>query len=340
MEARRGEWLAAIAAAADVDALRRLENALLGRKGEITELVKSVARLPKEERPRAGRAANALKEEIERALAARREELARAALEAELRSRDFDPTEPGPRVLRGSLHPVTVVESEIVDLLGSMGFAWCDGPEVETEFYNFEALNIPPDHPARDAQDTFWLEDGNLLRTHTSPVQIRTLRRMRPPLKVIAPGRTFRQETVDASHEHTFHQVEGLAVDRDVSVAHLVHTMKTMLRGLFEREVEVRLRPGFFPFVEPGFELDMSCILCGGSGCSACKRLGWMELMGCGMVHPRVLEVCEVDPEVYSGFAFGLGLSRVAMLRYGIQDIRYLMGADTRFLGQLDEVPR
>jgi phenylalanyl-tRNA synthetase alpha chain len=232
-----------------------------------------------------------------------------------------------------------VVQNELVDLFTSLGFTWQDGPEIESEFYNFEALNIPGDHPARETQDTFWNTDRTLLRTHTSPVQVRAMREFGPPLKVIVPGRCFRQEAVDASHEHTFYQMEGLVVDKGVSTANLIHTMKTCLRVILRRDdIHVRLRPGFFPFVEPGFELDVNCPFCEGKGCKVCKQSGWIEILPCGMVHPKVLEVGGIDPEEYTGFAFGMGLQRVVMLRYGINDIRYFMGGNLRFLEQFDEV--
>ncbi len=216
----------------------------------------------------------------------------------------------------------------------SLGFTVLDGPEVETEYYNFDALNIPADHPARDMQDTFWLKDGRLLRTHTSPVQIHGLEKLGPPLKIIAPGRVFRNEEVDPSHEHTFYQLEGMMVDRDVSVAHLIYFMKTLLSAVFHREVTVRLRPGFFPFVEPGFELDIQCLICSGKGCPVCKQSGWVELLPCGLVNPAVLRHGGVDPDQWSGFAFGLGLTRLAMMRYGIDDIRLFSSGDLRFLRQ------
>jgi len=215
-----------------------------------------------------------------------------------------------------------------------MGFAVLDGPEVETEYYNFDALNIPADHPARDMQDTFWLTDGRLLRTHTSPVQIRGLETLGPPLKMIAPGRVFRNEEVDPSHEHTFYQLEGMMVDHDVSVAHLIYFMKTLLSAIFKREVTVRLRPGFFPFVEPGFELDIQCLICNGAGCPVCKHSGWVELLPCGLVHPAVLRAGGANPDEWGGFAFGLGLTRLAMMRYGIDDIRLMNSGDLRFLRQ------
>ncbi len=335
---QRQAWLKAIAEAEDEAALRGLDTRLLGKNGEVTALVKSIPSLPKEQRPEAGKAANLLKVELQKAIAHRRDALAQAAVQQELQSSDFDATEPGPKLLRGSMHPITVVERELIDLFRSLGFSWQDGPEIESEFFNFEALNIPGDHPARDTQDTFWLTDGNLLRTHTSPVQIRTMQRFAPPMKVIVPGRCFRQETVDASHEHSFYQMEGLVVDRKVSVANLIHTMKTCLRVILRREVQVRLRPGFFPFVEPGFELDVNCPFCQGKGCAVCKQSGWIEILPCGMVHPNVLRAGGIDPEEFTGFAFGMGLQRVVMLRYGIHDIRLFMGGDQRFLQQFDEV--
>ena len=351
MEERRRQWLAAVAAAADEPALREVESRLFGKKGLVLELVRSVSTLPKEERPAAGKASNLLKQELEQALAARRETLQQQALARELAGSDFDPSEPGPARIAGALHPITIVQNELVDLFTSMGFSWQDGPEVESEHFNFDALNIPRDHPARESQDTFWLTDGNLLRTHTSPVQVRTMLRFckhgfEPPLKVIVPGRCFRAETVDKSHEHTFYQMEGLVVDRDVSVANLIHTMKTCLRVVLGRsDLKVRLRPGFFPFVEPGFELDVNCPFCLGPdqvsrGCSVCKQSGWIEILPCGMVHPNVLRAGGIDPEAFTGFAFGMGLQRVVMLRYGIDDIRLFMGGDLRFLRQFQEVPK
>lgn len=345
MDDRRKPWLDAIAGAADAASLREVETRLFGKQGEVQELLRSVSSLPKEERPAAGKNANLLKQEVEAALAQRKEALQQAAMQQELAASSFDPTEPGPTPLQGTLHPITIVQSELVDLFTSMGFAWEDGPEIESEFFNFDALNIPSDHPARESQDTFWLEDGSLLRTHTSPVQIRTMQRLtrhgfKPPLKVIVPGRCFRSETVDKSHEHTFYQMEGLVVDRDVSTANLIHTMKTCLRVILQRDLQVRLRPGFFPFVEPGFELDVNCPFCGGKGCQVCKQSGWIEILPCGMVHPKVLKAGGIDPEQYTGFAFGMGLQRVVMLRYGIDDIRHFMGGELRFLQQFKEVPK
>ncbi|HEV8144813.1 MAG TPA: phenylalanine--tRNA ligase subunit alpha [Bryobacteraceae bacterium] len=323
-----------LAAASTRDAVEAVRVDALGRKGKLAEISKTFGKLAPEERARAGKLLNAAKQELEAKIDARLASLDNAALDARLDSEWLDLTAPAPGVRPGSLHPVTQVQREVEEIFVSMGFSVLDGPELETEYYNFDALNIPPDHPARDMQDTFWMKDGRLLRTHTSPVQVRGLQKLGPPLKMIAPGRVFRNEEVDASHEHTFYQVEGMMVDRDVSVAHMVYFMKTMLTAIFHREVTVRLRPGFFPFVEPGFELDIRCLICGGDGCSVCKQSGWVELMPCGLVHPAVLRSGGADPEKWNGFAFGLGLTRLAMMRYGIDDIRLMMGGDLRFLKQ------
>ena len=337
--AAQGEaWLARVREAGDEAALRAIEREVLAKDGAIAALLAAVPGLPREERPAAGRAANELKRSVEAALAEARERLRQAQLAAERSGDGFDPTLPAARAERGTLHPVVRIQRRLEDLFTSMGYTVLDGPEVELDWYNFEALNIPADHPARDMTDTFVcreLAPGQrlVLRTHTSPVQVRAMERLRPPFRAVAPGKVFRQETTDASHEHTFHQMEGLVVDRDVSVGHLIGAMKTLLRGLFKREFEVRLRPGYFPFVEPGFELDARCPFCT-AGCSVCKRTRWIELLPCGLVHPNVLRAGGIDPEVWSGFAFGLGLSRLAMLRYEIDDVRLLLSGDLRFLEQ------
>ncbi len=326
--------LESIRDAATLEDLEAVRVDVLGRKGKLAQLGKQLGTLPPEERAEFGKALNAAKQTLEPAFETKKAQLETAALDRRLQSEWFDLTLPAPGPRRGSLHPVTQIQSEIEHLFLSLGFAVLDGPEVETEYHNFDALNIPRDHPARDAQDTFWLTDGNLLRTHTSPVQVRGMERLGAPLRVIAPGRVFRNEEVDASHEHTFYQIEGMMIDREVSIGHLVYFMKTMLGGVFHREVSVRLRPGFFPFVEPGFELDLGCLICGGPGCPVCKQSGWVELMGCGLVHPNVLRMSGIDPEQWNGFAFGLGLTRLAMMRYGIDDIRLLQSGDLRFLNQ------
>jgi phenylalanyl-tRNA synthetase alpha chain len=320
--------------AGTLEAVEAVRVDALGRKGRLNEISKEFGKLTPEERKSIGKLLNTVKQDLEARLEARKGILETVALDARLASEWIDLTTPAPGVRPGHLHPVTQVQRELEELFVSLGFAVLDGPEVESEYYNFDALNIPADHPARDMQDTFWLTDGRLLRTHTSPVQVRGLEKLGPPLKMIAPGRVFRNEEVDPSHEHTFYQLEGMMVDRDVSVAHLIYFMKTLLSAVFRREVTVRLRPGFFPFVEPGFELDIQCLICGGPGCPVCKQSGWVELLPCGLTHPAVLRYGGVDPEEWSGFAFGLGLTRLAMMRYAIDDIRLFASGDLRFLNQ------
>jgi phenylalanyl-tRNA synthetase alpha chain len=325
---------ARIESAGGPDELEPVRVEVLGRKGTLAQISKQMGRLAPEERARIGKLLNSVKESLEAALEARKKLFEQQAIAARLDAEWVDLTLPAPGPRPGSLHPITQIQREIEDLFTSMGFAVLGGPEVEDEYHNFDALNIPSDHPARDMQDTFWLTDGSLLRTHTSPVQVRGMERLGPPLRMIAPGRVFRNEEVDASHEHTFYQLEGMMIDRDVSVAHLIYFMKTLLSRIFGRDVTVRLRPGYFPFVEPGFELDIKCLICGGSGCPVCKQGGWVELLPCGLVHPNVLRNSGIDPEEWNGFAFGLGLTRLAMMRYGIDDIRLLQGGDLRFLKQ------
>jgi phenylalanyl-tRNA synthetase alpha chain len=317
-----------------LDAIEAVRVEALGRKGKLAEISKEMGKLAPDERKRIGQLLNSVKQELEGKLEARKAALEAQALDARLDTEWADLTAPAPGPRPGALHPVTQVQRELEQLFISMGFAVLDGPEVESEHYNFDALNIPGDHPARDMQDTFWLKDGRLLRTHTSPVQIRGLETLGPPLKMIAPGRVFRNEEVDPSHEHTFYQLEGMMVDHDVSVAHLIYFMKTLLSAIFKREVTVRLRPGFFPFVEPGFELDIQCLICNGAGCPVCKHSGWVELLPCGLVHPAVLRAGGANPEEWGGFAFGLGLTRLAMMRYAIDDIRLMNSGDLRFLHQ------
>jgi len=332
-ELRRGT-LARFASAGLLEELEEARVEALGRKGTLAQISKDFARLTPQERAARGKLLNSVKQDLESAYEEKKARFERAQLAQRLATEWIDVTLPAPGVRPGSLHPVTQVQWEIEDLFTSLGFAVLDGPEVETEEHNFDALNIPPTHPARDMQDTFWLSSGHLLRTHTSPVQVRGMRKLGPPLRMIAPGRVFRNEEVDASHEHTFYQLEGMMVDRDVSVANLIYFMKTLLSSIFKRDVAVRLRPGYFPFVEPGFELDIQCLICGGPGCPVCKQSGWVELLPCGLVHPNVLRFSGIDPEEWGGFAFGLGLTRLTMMRYGIDDIRQLQGGDLRFLTQ------
>ncbi|HAX44429.1 MAG TPA: phenylalanine--tRNA ligase subunit alpha [Bryobacteraceae bacterium] len=331
LEARAAALLDQAAAADDLEAAR---VEFLGRKGALALISKEMSKLTPEERAQVGRLLNGVKQNLEARYEARKAGFERAALDARLSGEWLDLTLPAPGPRPGKLHPLTQIQHELEELFTSLGFAVVDGPEVETEWYNFDALNIPPAHPARDAQDTFWMEDGHLLRTHTSPVQVRAMERFGAPLRIIAPGRVFRNEELDASHEHTFYQLEGMMVDRHVSVGHMLYFMKSLLAAIFGREVTVRLRPGFFPFVEPGFELDIQCLLCDGRGCAVCKQSGWVELLPCGLVHPNVLRAGGLDPEQWNGFAFGLGLTRLVMMRYGIDDIRHLAAGDLRFLRQ------
>jgi phenylalanyl-tRNA synthetase alpha chain len=323
-----------IRAAASAEELECVRIEVLGRKGTLADISKQFGKLDPAERARIGKLLNTVKQALEQAMEARQAEFEQAATRARLEAEWIDLTLPAPQPERGHLHPLSRIQAEIEDVFTSLGFTVLDGPEVETEYHNFDALNIPPDHPARDMQDTFWLTDGHLLRTHTSPVQVRGMERLGPPLRMIAPGRVFRNEEVDASHEHTFYQLEGMMIDREVSVAHLVYFMQTLLSQVFKRDVTVRLRPGYFPFVEPGFELDILCLICNGEGCPVCKQGGWVELLPCGLVHPNVLRNSGIDPEQWNGFAFGLGLTRLVMMRYAIDDIRQLQGGDLRFLKQ------
>ncbi|HZL57954.1 MAG TPA: phenylalanine--tRNA ligase subunit alpha [Bryobacteraceae bacterium] len=326
--------LARIESAASAEELEAVRVEVLGRKGVLQALSKDMGKLSPEERAARGKLINTAKQALETAYESCKAVFENAALARRLESEWLDLTVPSPGPRPGSLHPITQIQWEIEDLFRSLGFSVLDGPEVETEYYNFDALNIPKDHPARDMQDTFWLEGGHLLRTHTSPVQVRGMEKLGPPLRMIAPGRVFRNESVDASHEHTFYQLEGMMIDRNVSVGNLIYFMKTLLTAIFKREVAVRLRPGFFPFVEPGFELDIQCLICGGTGCPVCKQSGWVELLPCGLINPHVLRASGIDPGEWNGFAFGLGLTRLVMMRYAIDDIRWLQSGDLRFLQQ------
>src|SRR5579885_1161251 len=334
LEELRRATLAAFASAVSLEELEEARVEALGRKGTLAQISKEFGKLAPDGRARMGRLLNSVKQDLESEYEQKKQRFDKAELAERLSQEWIDVTLPAGGVRPGSLHPVTQLQEAIEDLFISLGFAVLDGPEVETEEHNFDALNIPPTHPARDMQDTFWLSNGHLLRTHTSPVQVRGMRTLGPPLRMIAPGRAFRNEEVDASHEHTFYQLEGMMIDRDVSVANLIYFMKTLLSAIFHREANVRLRPGYFPFVEPGFELDIQCLICDGAGCPVCKHSGWVELLPCGLVHPNVLKLSGIDPEEWGGFAFGLGLTRLAMMRYGIDDIRQLQGGDLRFLNQ------
>jgi phenylalanyl-tRNA synthetase alpha chain len=329
LERVRSELASGMAASPDAKALEALRLRLLGRKsGLLTLALKGLKDLPEKERPAAGERLNRLRAEIEATLAEAGTRPAPSAAGSSL-----DATLPGIAPRAGAVHPVTLVRREIETIFLEMGFTIEEGPEVEDDWHNFEALNIPPDHPARDMQDTFYVEGGGLLRTHTSPVQIRTMMKVRPPLKMIALGKAFRRDS-DISHSPMFHQVEGLVVGEGISLADLKGTIRLFAGRLFRSNLEIRLRPGYFPFVEPGAEFDVSCMLCAGAGCRTCKRSGWIEMGGAGMVHPSVFENVGYDPEKVTGFAFGLGVDRIAMLRYAIDDIRLFFENDLRFLDQ------
>jgi phenylalanyl-tRNA synthetase alpha chain len=317
--------------ASTLEALQAVEAAYVGRKSALNDILRGIGKLEPQQRGQVGQLANQAKKAMEEGFALRRKALEQAATTAEQsKAAQYDPTIPARREPLGALHPVTIVQRQIEEVFSRLGFIVVTGPEMESEYYNFEALNIPPMHPARDMQDTFWLGNGKLLRTHTSPVQVHAMEKYGAPLRVIAPGRCFRYETIDASHENTFFQLEGLMIDRDISIGNLIAAMKLLLKEVFQRDVEVRLRPGYVPFVEPGFELDMRCMICGGTGCATCKYSGWVEVLPCGMVHPNVLKYGGIDTNVYTGFAFGLGLTRLAMMKYGIRDIRVLNSGDLR----------
>lgn len=339
LDVTQARWLAAAQLAADLSVLRSVEVDALGKQGEVTLLMRRIGAIDPAERKAFGSATAAVKAAVEQAIAARKEALEQAEVAAELADLSFDETLPpsaalGRTARTGHVHPLSQVQAEVEAVFSSMGFHVLDYPEVESEFDNFEALNIPSWHPAREMQDTFWLQGGNLLRTHTSSGQVRAMHAFKPPFRAIFPGKVYRYEATDASHEHTFHQLEGLLIDRHVSVGHLLDSMRTLLSAILKRDVEVRLRPGYFPFVEPGFELDVQCQLCGGAGCSACKQSGWLELLPCGLVHPQVLRAGGLDPAQWQGWAFGLGLSRLVMMRFGVPDVRLLLSGDVRWLGQ------
>lgn len=316
------------------DELSNFYNKYVGKTGALTSIMKIMKDLSNEERREFGKEVNDAKQTITTLLKEIGEKLEKERIEAELKAtKAIDLTIPTTEK-SGSLHPITVIEHKIIEVFRSMGFSVEDGNEIETEYNNFEAVNIPKNHPARDMQDTFYLSNGQLLKTHTSAAQNRIMRKYGAPLKAIFPGRCFRNEELDASHENTFFQLEGMMIDKNVNISNLIYFMKEMLRNVFGKDVEVRLRPGFFPFVEPGFELDCSCPYCGGKGCKVCKNGGWIELCPCGMIHPNVLKMGGIDPEEYQGFAFGLGLTRLAMMTYEVNDIRVLNSGNIKALSQ------
>jgi len=325
--------LAEVAASGDLAALDDVRVRWLGKSGVLTAQLKSLGALPAAERPAAGQRINEVKQAVQSALDERRDALERARVEKELLSGRVDVTLPGRGDERGGLHPITRARLRIEQLFRRAGFDVAEGPEIEDDFHNFEALNIPPDHPARAMHDTFYFPDGRLLRTHTSPVQIRALVARGAPLSVIAPGRVYRCDS-DVTHTPMFHQLEGLVVGENVSFANMQAILHKFVQAFFERDLKMRLRPSYFPFTEPSAEVDMSCVFCGGEGCRICKHTGWLEISGCGMVHPNVLKASGVDPEKYTGYAFGMGIDRLAMLRYGVNDLRLLFENDLQLLQQ------
>jgi len=327
--------LAEVASSADLSALDGVRVAALGKKGELTELLKGLGNLPAEERKSAGAAINAAKESVTAALDARRAELEAASLDRELRAGAIDVTLPGRGQPVGGLHPVTRTRLRIEAIFRRAGFSVAEGPEVEDDFHNFEALNIPADHPARAMHDTFYFGDGKLLRTHTSPVQIRAMKLQGVPIRVIAPGPVYRRDS-DVTHTPMFHQVEGLVIDEDISLANLKGVLTGFAEQFFEKPRGLRFRPSYFPFTEPSAEVDIQCVLCDGAGCRICKQTGWLEILGCGMVHPNVLTACGIDATKWQGYAFGMGIERLAMLRYAVNDLRLFFENDLRFLAQFN----
>ena len=339
----RQSFLTALENVATMDELEQIRVEFIGKKGYVTELLKEMKNLTNEEKKTFGQEVNVLKNEVNDMIAAKREEIKQKEIELEnSKMPEFDISVPAD-LTRGSYHPITLVQRQCEEIFRSMGFAVEDYSEVVTDYECFEALNIPKDHPARDMQDTYYLDNGQLLKSHTSAAQNAIYKKYKDalvnegkPIKAIFPGRCFRNEATDACHENTFFQMEGVMVDKNISISNLIFFMKTMLSEVFQKDIKVRLRPGFFPFVEPGFELDISCLICGGEGCPSCKHSGWLELCPCGMIHPNVLRAGGIDPDEYTGFAFGLGLTRLAMMRYGIKDIRDLNSGNLKVLSQFN----
>ena len=318
----------------DRKALDELRVYFLGKKGELTSILKQMGKLSPEERPIIGQLANEVRSEIESFIEKRGQQLKEEEQNARLAAECIDVTMPGKHNALGHKHPLSVVLEEMEEIFIGMGFDIAEGPEVELDYYNFEALNIPKNHPARDTQDTFYIDDNIVLRTQTSPVQIRTMEKRKPPIRIIAPGRVYRSDAVDATHSPLFHQIEGLVVDKGITMADLKGTLEVFVRRLYGEDAQVRFRPHHFPFTEPSAEVDIQCFACHGEGCRLCKGEGWIEILGCGMVHPKVLSICGIDPEEYSGFAFGIGLERVVMRRFNINDLRLFYDNDLRFLSQ------
>ena len=323
-----------ISGSKDLKELNALRVKYLGKKGELTLILRGMGAVSPEERPVIGSLVNASREEIENLIQEKEKEFKNQELLNRLENETIDVTEPSKKIVRGSLHPITRIIEEVEEIFLGMGYEIADGPEVEKAVYNFDKLNTPPDHPARDIQDTFYITDDILLRSQTSPVQARVMENQKPPIKIICPGAVYRSDSVDATHSPVFHQVEGLVVDKNISMADLKGTLEMFAKKCLGENTKIRFRPHHFPFTEPSAEADVSCFVCGGKGCRVCKGEGWIELLGCGEVHPNVLRNCGIDPDIYSGFAFGFGVERIAMAKYGIEDMRLLFENDIRFLKQ------
>ncbi len=317
--------------AEDMQVLEELRVKYLGKKGELTGVLKQLGSLSPEERPKVGQLVNKAKQDLEEKIEEKVAEIKEAELQKNLEKEKIDVTMPGKRANIGYKHPLSQVLDELKEIFMGMGYSIADGPEIELDYYNFEALNLPKDHPARDTQDTFYISDNVLLRTQTSPVQVRVMEKQKPPIRIIAPGRVYRSDEVDANHSPLFHQIEGLAVDKGITMGDLKGTLETFAKRLYGEDAVVRFRPHHFPFTEPSAEMDIQCFSCGGKGCRLCKNEGWIEILGCGMVHPKVLENCGIDPEEYQGFAFGIGLERIVMRKFKIDDMRLLYENDIKF---------
>ena len=333
LDALKQQALAEIEQAKELSVLEDIRVAYLGKKGHVTGFLKSLANLSVEEKPKAGALINVVKQELQNAISNAREQLQQAEIQKKLASETIDVTLPGRGMASGGLHPVTKTIERITAFFADLGFESVEGPEIEDDYHNFEALNIPAHHPARAMHDTFYINPHTVLRTHTSPVQVRVMESTEPPIRMICPGRVYRCDS-DLTHTPMFHQVEGLLIDRDVSFADLKGVVRDFLKVFFEKELGVRFRPSYFPFTEPSAEVDIQCVICEGKGCRVCSHTGWLEVMGCGMVHPNVFKYSNIDTEKYTGFAFGMGVERLAMLRYGVNDLRLFFESDLRFLQQ------
>ncbi len=322
--------------AKEISAIEEIRVKYLGKKGELTGILKQLGSLSPEERPKVGQLVNMAKSKLEERIKTKVDEIKEEELKKSLENEKIDVTMPGKRINMGYKHPLSIVLDELKEIFMGMGYSIADGPEVELDYYNFEALNLPKDHPARDTQDTFYISDNVLLRTQTSPVQVRVMEKQKPPIRIIAPGRVYRSDEVDANHSPLFHQIEGLAIDKGITMGDLKGTLETFAKRLYGDDAVVRFRPHHFPFTEPSAEMDIQCFSCGGKGCRLCKNEGWIEILGCGMVHPKVLENCGIDPEEYQGFAFGIGLERIVMRKFKIDDMRLLYENDMKFFKSIN----